>query len=103
MVGENWVKASPKELAEFFMKCNHDKKFRDRFLENPIKMLNDHKIQTSPDAEKEIIEQVTKLKNIPMIHVIPANWSEEHVEFLTNGYGLKVNVAEQSDDEVVIP
>ncbi len=102
---DNLVRAAPRQLAEFFLKCNTDDEFRKMFLKDPIHTLREFKIQIGESAEKEIAQQVADLvKHYEReIYVVPKYWLEENAELLKNGYGIRLNVSRTSDDPIVIP
>jgi len=86
---ENWIKASPKALADFYLNCNTKQHFREEFLKDPIRMLKTHGIEVSPKAAEEIKSNVTYLikKYQTEIGVVP-DWGEYGVELLENGWGF---------------
>jgi hypothetical protein len=94
---ESWIKASPEALAMFFYNCNKYQEFREEFLRNPKKKLNQNDIFVSPEAEEEIKETIKKLyeKYGSELGMVP-DWREYGLELIDNGWGVWIIDSEHS-------
>jgi hypothetical protein len=90
---QGWIKASPKDLADFYLKCNTEQEFREEFLRHPLALLRENNIEVSPEASKEILQNIEYLKKNYELEIgIVPDWEEYGHELLKNGWGLLVKI-----------